>query len=493
MKKHSIIIFSVIIVNFFFSCGKDYLDESPISSLGTSNFYKNEEQIKQAVTGAYNMLLSYPDIYRINLSEVRSSNFFTPLPDAQRDYYDISAFTATSATPAFESAWANGYKMINRVNEVLGSVDNVTFSNDDIKDQAVGESKFLRAFAYFEMVQDFGGVPLVDRFITSSEALQIGRSDINVIYPFIVSDLKDAINKLPDVYPDQSKGKATSWAARALLGRVYMTMAGHPLKQTQYFDSAKTVLKQVIDQEGNFGIQFAPSYKEMFNSENDNKYYLFEVNYISGGYGLGNAIPGETLPADISRDIAKYGAYYITGEPSQELLDSYEPGDLRKEATISSSYVNDKGQTIPKLYFSKYLEPGSDILSSSDWAINFPLIRYADVLLLYAEAVNEVNGVPTQEAINILNRIRNRAGLKGIAPVSQADFRVAMETERRHEFAWEGLYWHDLIRTGKALDEMNPWLKQLYNKTISENQLIYPVPRSEMLIYPGLYTQNPDY
>lgn len=492
MKKPLIFI-AILLSTGLISCKKNYLDLSPISSLGTTNFYKNQEQIEQAVTGIYNILLTFPDINFINLSEVRSSNFYTALPAAQRDYYDISSFNVSSSTAILQSAWADEYKMINRANEVLSNINNVTFSDSSSKRQAIGESRFLRGLAYFQLVKTFGGVPLVNRVITASEALKIGRSSVDSIYEFIVQDLTAAVNDLPTSYPDNVKGKATTWAARGILGRVYMTMAGDPLKKTQYFDSARIILKQIIDQEGSYGIQLAPDYKDLFNSDNDNKYFLFEVNYISGGQGLGDAVPGETLPTDISRDIAKYGAYYISGEPSQELLDSYEPGDVREAATISTNYVNGAGETVPQYYFTKFLEPGKDILSHDDWPINFPIIRYADVLLMYAEALNEGATVPPPASVNILNRIRTRAGLGAIHPLTKQDFREAMGKERRHEFAWEGQYWPYLVRTGTALKEMNPWLQQIYSKTITNDRLIYPIPRSEILIYPGLYSQNPGY
>lgn len=490
MKK--ILLSALVISGLLSSCKDEFLDQTPISEIATSDFYKSEAQVGQALVGAYNQLLTFPSIYNIYLSEIRSKNFFTPLPDAQRDYYEISAFTLTPALPTLETAWANSYRLINRSNEIISRIDPINFSSDALKKQYKAEAKFLRAYTYFELVRTFGGVPIIDRPVEASEALAIPRSSVADVYNFIVKDLEEAIPNLPASYPASLKGKATTWAARGILAKVYLTMAGYPLRQTEHLDDAKALLEQVIEQEG-ANVFWASTYDELFNSDNDNKYYIFEVQYISGGQGLGNLVPGEGLPVDISRSIAEYGAYYVQGEPSEDLMESYEASDLRKEATISTSYVNTAGRTINRNIFTKFLEPGKDISSNSDWPINFPILRYADVLLMYAEILNEQVGAPSQEAINILNRIRNRAGLEDMNPFTQEEFRKALQEERRHEFVWEGIYWHDLVRTGQAIPVMNEWLPEVYNKTIDDNHLIYPIPRSEMLIYPGLYDQNQGY
>jgi starch-binding outer membrane protein, SusD/RagB family len=197
----------------------------------------------------------------------------------------------------------------------------------------------------------------------------------------------------------------------------------------------------------------------------------------------------------MDRKITPYGQYFTGGEPSQDFINSFEPGDKRKLVTVDTIYRNNLGAYVRRNYVKKFLDSSSaaSILSSSDWPINYPLLRGEDVMLMYAEAINETSG-PTAEAIALVNRIRNRAGLANINPTTKADFKLALEKERRSEFGFEGLYWYDLVRTGRALDVMNPWLQANYSgKTIDQTQLIYPIPRSEMLVKPGLYDQNPGY
>jgi hypothetical protein len=493
------IFLTIILFSFLeFSCQKSFLDQKPISTLSKATFYQTQADVDQAVNGVYNTLLAYPDVFYINLSECRSGNFYTPTPQAQRDYFSIASFNLDASLAMLQTGWALGYNTINRANLVLENIGHISFTSDALRKQYIAEAKFLRAMAYFELVKVFGGVPLIDHTVLPDEALTIKRSPIATIYDFITQNMNDAIVDLPATYASASTGKITSVGAKAMLARVYLTMAGYPLNKTENYAKSRALLENIIAQEvpgttKGYGVKFAPTYKSLFNSDNDNTYYLFEVQYISGGFGLGNPVPGETLPVDINATIAKYGAYYISGTPSTSLVNSYEAGDQRLASTISTTYVNTKNSTITSSFFSKFLEPGKTILSSSDWPINFPIIRYADVLLMEAEIQNEQAPAPPATAIALLNRIRNRAGLANIAPATTADFRLAMENERRHEFAWEGLYWPDLVRTNRAIPVLNTILPTEYNRTIDQTQLIYPIPRSEIQILPGLYDQNPGY
>ncbi|GAA0529819.1 RagB/SusD family nutrient uptake outer membrane protein [Chitinophaga japonensis] len=475
------------------ACNSDFLDTVPISNQSENGFYKTENDITQAVSGVYNMLLGWPSIHHIYLSEARSSNYFVDRQDAARDYFSISAFEVTAALGTVQAAWTDDYELIERANQVLDRIDEVPFTDAGKRDRMKGECKFLRALAYFELVKVFGRVPLIDRTVSSEEALTYGRSGLDSVYNFIISELTAAAALLPASYTGGDVGRATKWAALGLLGKVYVYTAGHPLKKADGYTKALPVLKQVLDAEG-AGWTFATTYAEIFKTVNDNKYHLFEVQYMSGGKGLGNVIPGEVVPLDMDLAIMPYGNYYMQGFPSDDLINSFEPGDNRKFVILDTVYRNRAGNMVQRNYFRKYLDSSaaSSLLSRTDWPINFPLLRPEDVMLLYAEALNETAG-PTAEAVAIVNRIRARAGLAPAAPASQADFRGMLERERRHELAWEGQYWNDLVRTGRCLEVMNPWLQQNYQKTIDANQYIYPIPQSEIQIKPGLYDQNPGY
>jgi hypothetical protein len=483
----------ILLITAFCSC-KKYLDLAPISNQATSNFFKNESDIDQALTGVYNTLLGFPDVNNYNLSECHTSNFYLASVDAQRDYYTINHFEVTSQLAMLETSWTNSYKLIGRANQILDVIDNITFVDATKRSREKAEAQFLRAYAYFELVKIFGAVPLIDKTVSSSEVLNYPRVSADTIYNFIISDLQSAADGLPYKYTTATdKGRATKLSALGLLGKAHMFMAGYPLNKTDHYVTAKSILKQVLDQE-NINWTFAPTYAELFKAANDNKYHLFEVQHISGGLGYGSQIPGEVVPTDMTTTLLPYGSYYIGGAPSRDLINSYETGDKRMFATIDTLYRNKSNALVRRDWVRKFLDSSvaATTKSNQDWPVNFPLLRSEDVMLLYAEAINETGG-PTTEAIAIINRIRARAGLTAIAPATVGDFRLAMERERRHEFAWEGLYWFDLVRTNRYLDVLNPFLSTNYQKTIDVKKYLYPIPLAEMNIKPGLYYQNDTY
>jgi starch-binding outer membrane protein, SusD/RagB family len=483
----------LLLTTAFCSC-KKYLDQNPISNQSTNTFFKNESDIDQALTGVYNSLLGFPDVNNYNLSECHTNNYYLSSVDAQRDYYSINHFEVNPQLAMLETSWTNSYRLIGRANQILDVIDDITFLDDTKKQREKAEAKFLRAYAYFELVKLFGGVPLIDHKVSSTEVLNYPRVAADTIYNFIFSELQSAADALPYKYATASdKGRVTKLSALGLLGKAHMFVAGYPFNKTEHFTTAKTILKQVLDQE-TVNWTFAPTYAELFKAANDNKYHLFEVQHIAGNLGYGSPIPGEVVPTDMTTTLLPYGSYYIGGAPSRDLINSYEPGDKRMFATIDTLYRNKSNAWVRRDWVRKFLDSSvaATTKSNSDWPVNFPLLRSEDVMLLYAEAVNETSG-PTAEAVAILNRIRTRAGLPATKPATADDFRLAMEQERRHEFAWEGIYWFDLVRTNRYLDVLNPYLSKNYQKTIDAKKYVYPIPQAEMNIKPGLYEQNDGY
>jgi hypothetical protein len=491
--KH--ILLSILTLTILASCNKDFLDTVPISNQSESGFYKTENDIIQAVSGVYNKLLTFPDVNNIYLSECRSNNYYIDRQDAARDYFSISAFEITPALGTLQTAWTNDYELIERANQVLDRIDDITFIDTTKRSRLKGECKFLRALSYFELVKVFGAVPLIDHTISSAASLNYPRVSVDTIYTFIIKELTEAAVLLPNNYTGVDKGRATKLAALGLLGKAYLFTAGYPLHKTENYNNAILAFKQVLNAENTAdGWRFAPTYAEIFKTSADNKFHLFEVQYLAGGKGLGNPVPGEVIPLDMDTKITPYGSYYMQGTPSDDLINSFEPGDKRKFVILDTVYRNKSNVMIRKNYFKKYLDStaAASIFSSSDWGINFPLLRAEDVMLMYAEAVNETSG-PAADAVDLVNRIRVRAGLVPVLSPSQTDFRLVIEQERRHELAWEGVVWGDLVRTGRCMDVMNPWLQLNYGVTMNVNQFIYPIPQSEIQIKPGLYMQNPGY
>ncbi len=479
------------------SCTDDFLSPVPQNEVTVANFYQTQEDFDRAVTGVYAGMRDWPVEIYLFLSEVRSDNYYAIFSDAQRDWRDITDFQVTPFTATVRGVWADAYTMINRANTLLERIDGVAFTNQALKAQYIAEARMLRAQAYFELVRLFGRVPLVTKPISPEEGIQIGQSEPADIYAFITKEMAEASNALPSSYTGASLGRMTKWAAKGLLAKVYLTMAGCPMQDKTGLAKAEALLQEIIGQEGG-AVKWSPNYKDVFTEANENKFNLFEIQFVSGGVGAGSVFPALIVPGDLTRTLAPFGS--TGGESatrlglSDDLLAAYEPGDKRFDVTIDTMWLNTgvPPDTNNNPYVRKFLYRTTTPTTYPDWGQNFPMLRYADVLLMYAEALNEQNR--TAAALPYLNKVRARAGLPALQTTSKAEFAQALLHERRIEFVGEGQRWFDLVRSCTAVQTMNDWFSSLgVNITIDQNDLLYPIPQTEMDIFPGLYTQNPGY
>jgi starch-binding outer membrane protein, SusD/RagB family len=427
------------------------------------------------------------------LSDVRSDNALEAFGGAQRDWGDLGNFILSSQTGALQTAWSNLYTQIYRSNIVLEKIETFNFVKVP---QFKAELRFLRALAYFDLVRYFGDVPLTTKVLTFEESKKIPREPSVNIYAQIIEDLKFASANLPETYATIDKGRATKWAAKALLGRVYLTMTGHPLKQADKLALAKAEFADVIAKESLFPI--AAVYGDMFKAANDNKHYIFEIQYVAGGLGLGNPAAGDMAFQYPSQWSAFQPVLSYDAQVSPQLLRGWINTDKRKFATLDTGYTEIKtGAKSGRVQFTKFLEKGSTVPNSiRDQPNNYPLIRFEDVLLMQAEVLNEEVATPPALALTYLNRTRKRAGLADTTVTTKESFRLALEQERQWEFAGESLRWHDLVRTGRALEVMNRHIKDNaipVGRVLDDHDLLYPIPQRELLINPGFWKQNPGY
>ena len=474
------------------SCSEDILDITPLTNNTANDFYKTEDQVNQGVLAIYNSWLPVPVSSNWYLSEVRSDNTHEIEGGAQRDYKEVGTFTASSQTAAFQTAWTQLYSVVYRSNVVLSKVEGFEFARVA---QFKAEARFFRALAYFDLVRYWGDVPLVEKVLTIVEGKNAVRNPAADVYKLIVDDLIYASENLPVTYAATDKGRATRFAAKAVLGRVYLTMAGYPLKQTDKLALAKKQFEDVIA----VGATYYPTpalYRDLFTVAGENKYHVFEVQYISGGKGLGSSLPSEMAFQFPSQWSSFTGGF--EGEVEPALLALYSATDARKLATLDSGYVDTKtGATSGRVQFTKFLEKGdATVTTRSDYGRNFPIVRYADVLLMYAEVLNEESGTPPVQAVALLNQIRANAKVAPVAPATKEAMRLALEKERRLEFAGEGLRWFDLVRTERAIPVMNEFILShdipLANG-VTKRDLLFPIPLGEMLINPGFWKQNEGY
>lgn len=479
------------------SCEDDLMLE-PENNITQNSFYTTELQIQQAVSGVYSGMVNassrggFDVNFYLLASEVRSNNFNAISQNGNRDYYAINRFQDTSSTEEMEVLWEDAYQMISYANNILTRIDAVPFSDSGIKEQYRSETRFLRAYAYFELMRNFGKVPLIDHPVSPEEAATIPRTDLATLYNFITSEIEASVAGLKNVYDAKNKGRITKSAAHAMLGRIYLTGSGYPLNNSSYLAKAKDHLFAVIQGEGQF-VTFAPNYADLFKSANDNKYHIFEIQHISGGLSQGSYLPSYVSPVFGVNDplYNPQSSLYSAAElgVSQSLINSYEAGDLRRALTIKTQFIAQNGQPDNANYFIKFREPGMVLTNRYDWPINFPVIRYADVLLMYAEVLNTQGSTST--AVPYLNRIRQRAGLAPLSTsISAADFTTALRKERRVEFAGEGVYWHDLVRWNTGVAVINQAAADLnYNFTITTNDYLYQIPLSQIQV--AGYEQNP--
>lgn len=465
------------------SCTKDFIDLKPVSQLTPDNFYKTQADFNNALNGAY-AGLRLGGTYGSNsyvFAEVRSDNT-TPVPSGSvTDQDEFDRFYIKSTNPILSTRWADCYAAIARCNPILDRIDDASM-DANLKNRYIGETKFLRALFYFQLVRTFGDVPLVLKEIKDpSEGYTYARVPKAQIYAQIEKDLTEAEAVLPISYTGAELGHATKGAAKAILGRVLLTQKKYP--------QAATKLKEVIDL-GLYNI--LPNYADVFKVTNKyNVEAIFDVQYKSGQVGLGNSWPNSFAPLN-SINFVIFGGGDGNNVPTDDLVNEYETGDTRLAASIATQYTGSNGTIFKVNYQRKYVDVP---VVKNDNGNNIPVIRYADVLLMYAEALNEAGYVANGEAFTYLNRVRTRSlpssPLTAVQIPDQESFRLAMEHERRVEFAFEGMRWYDLVRTGRATTVLNAksTAMRLINPVV-ENAFVLPIPQAQIDITQGKISQN---
>lgn len=513
MNKLTIFIFLVIGVGLQ-GCNSEFLDLTPDSEPNANDFYQTEEQFQQALNGAYQPLRSLVGESGYLMGEMRSDN-------TRYDYYapdrgihiirreNIDDFLDDSQNQWTNDYFNNSYVGIARVNTILTRIENADF-DQEAKDLIIGEAKFLRAYYYFNLVRYFGGVPLYLTEVTKEEEAFLPRASADEVYEVIIADANEAITKLPAPSFPQN-GRANKGSASTLLAKVYMTR--------QDFATAEPLLRSVTT----MGYALLPNYGDVFRTSNKNSSEsVFEIQFMMGDQGQQSMFIYWFAPktnnvepiTGVKSNTLNYGGWNV---PTEDLMEAYEVGDSRKAASIgiaegviaedgsfvieavksSDGYTQPAGK-VAKPFIRKYLNPHNRERNTDD---NWPVYRYSDVLLSLAECLNE-NG-KSSEALEFINQVRRRAGasLPAITTTDPTELRQVIAHERRVELAFENHRWHDLVRTGRAIEVMTAHgeeMKDRYNYivdnayTVTPERLIFPIPYLEMQLNDQL-TQNPGY
>ncbi len=470
------IIFIIVSIFTFTACSEDFIDLAPISDQSTANFYKNQTDLEQAVVAAYDALQDGAQ-YGVNgfdhFMEIIADNTFNDNTTQNGGQFaNFDNFNLVSNNTVLNSTWNSCYRGIQRCNIVLNRIDNIEMP-DSLKAIRKGEVKFIRALTYFNLVRIWGDVPLVLNEVENPfEAFDHTRNKTDELYAQIIKDLEEAITALPLSFKTPNVGRATKGAAQALLGKVYLTRKQYP--------QAVTVLEQVI-LAGTY--KLLPNFSDIFSSKNkNNAESIFEVQFKSGTNGEGISTTPPTNKSDVNN------------RPSNNIIKLFRENlDARFEASVALP-------TDAPAYSKKRLD---DIGSDATFGFNMMVLRYADVLLMAAEALNEIS-YNNGKAFDYLNQVRNRAKATPYTATNiadQASFRQAIDKERRLELAFENHRWFDLLRTGKALEVMNaanaggtsPNAASALAFTMKPHQVIFPLPQTQIDASAGKLTQNQGY
>lgn len=446
------------------SCGDSFFDLEPASSVTIDKVYKTASDYNVAVIGCYAKLQSQVNFYT-ECCEYRSDNLSLGAPTAgTQDRYDIDHFTEKPSNGILSSYWANFNNNVYRCNLLLDQIDGANFA-ENLKKQYKGEAMFIRALNYFNMYRIWGGVPATKHVVSAAEALKVARYSDEQMFDLIAGDLKEIVdnNYLPETYSSADMGRATSGAAKALLGKVYLTF--------HKWTEAKDILSQLIGK-----YQLVSPIAQVFNVDNkNNNEIIFAVHFNKEIEGEGHSF--------------WYNLTNASDDTNQtsSLLNTFPTGDARKDL-ITYVQVEKNVRLMNKFYDTKsptFKTVGNDQI----------LLRYADVLLMYAEALNEIQYDASEGslALKYLNAVRQRAGISNLTVKqlpTQEKFRKGILVERQREFPYEGQRWFDLVRMGFAKSVMAE-----NGVEIKDYQLLFPIPQQEIekVGDKSILWQNPGY
>lgn len=483
---------------------QDFLDKVPQNELAVENFYKTEQDALRALNSAYHNL-QRPGCYNLRLwmLDIVAGNSIVGAGGGTDglETQQAASFATTAANPGVRDIWEAHFGGILAANLVIGRVPGIDMDAGR-RDRIVAEAKFLRALFYFNLVRLYGKVPLITRPLTAGDDLNVGRAEVAAIYQLMETDLKTAETALPATYTGGDVGRATKGAAKGLLAKAYLT-------QKKW---AETVAKIAEIRALNV-YSLNPDFSKNFDYRTENgPESLFEVQYTFDPKNSGFSQEAVCSMRSEFMGPRNTGITACCGfgwnQPTAEFISQFEPGDKRRPVT---AFV--PGDSIPGFSFGTFVYKASNsgtgynvrkfLVAKNSGAqtafandpLNAVVLRWADVLLMEAEALNETGQTAAAQAP--LNAVRARAGLPPVTGLSQAAFRARVLNERRMELAFEGERWFDLVRTGTAI----PFLKSLGSPNdqygvgrgnIAEKNLLFPIPQAERDNNPNM-DQNPGY
>jgi hypothetical protein len=473
-----------------------FLEETPTDRLVVNNFYSSREDAEAAVNAAYQQLHTIYNRLMYNVAELPTDVMKNGLGMPNTYLQDLEYLRFNASNTFVADMWSNNYAGIMKANAAINNIPKITM-DASVQERLVAEAKFLRALYYFNLVRFFGDVPLVTKLESINDATG-PRIPKEQVYEQIILDLLDAESALPvrSGYATVDEGRATKGAAKILLGKVYVSQGN--------FAAAQSKLAEVVEHESEYGYGLHADYGANWNPDTEAGieavFYIeykkppFLVNGEMSMAGPKYSVPGGSIGVSGSNE---------ADIPTQELWDVFDPNDKRRDVNLRKKFTNmDTNEevecSIP--LFGKYWIDG--LKASNQCDINMHILRYADALLLYAEALNEVD--QSAKAHEVLNRVRERAfgNTSGnFSNLSKEAFRARILDERRLEFPIEGHRWFDLVRTGTFIQRMKDHsayeagvaeaIKTQLAQNIKDHMILMPIPQREIDLRPDELKQNP--
>lgn len=467
MKNTNNFFFSVSIIIFLFSVSCTDLKENPKGGLSPEGYFTDETSFEQALVAAYQPLFYnwigfdhiYPFIMTSGADDIAGNITHSAI-------LEFENYRIPTNHPYIDAFWKVLYMSINGSNTVIGNQESVTGVSETTKNQIVGQARFLRAFCYFYLTRWFGEVQIITEE-NSAEAFKVQQSSVSEIYQQIISDLEYAELALPVSFSE--KGKATQGAAKALLAKVYLTQASWPLRDASAFALAKQKAKEVIDSKQ---YSLEENFSDLWEAENRliNSEFIFSFHGLVEGRNIGSHLHPSTKASGNDR-----GKAWSDFFSEQEFYDGFPEGP-RKEGTFVT--VFDNGATVVSglnPHIAKFRGVSEEYYENDVGDGSLCLIRYADVLLIYAEATNMTDGGPSADALDAINQVRRRAGLEDLPTgMSQQEFDKAVLDERKWELAFEINRWFDIVRK-----EM---LIEISGGQATRTDMLLPKPSSQILL-----------
>lgn len=484
------------------------VDNDP-TNLSPDNYYTLPGHADAAIAAAYaqtRFIGSGAGIFANNFSMLEMPTGTARTETGQNTDLNNLLGLSYNGDNVFVANWWNGlYSVIAQTNLVLDKVPGIKM-DDGKKKQVLGEAQFLRAWSYFYLVRLYGDVPLLTTsiFQATDPRVYSPRTTKDSIYAQVIADLKAA--ETSGLSWTDAGGRASLGAVKSLLAEVYLTMAGYPMnKGTAYYQLAADKANEVITS-GNFSL--FSDYMSLHDESKENVgEQIFEIQYLGGV--ANNPNQGILLPN--FKDISAFGTEIGSTVPTTRFYNSFEAGDLRtvdRQGFFYTSYYSGGNGALISLgapYIFKHFDIPANGTAGKDGTatsgLNWMNLRYAQVLLTYAEAQNEAGG-PTQPALDALKAIRTRAGLAtgDLSSFTQASFRTAVWKERWHELCYEGVTWFDMVRLKKAYNEATNSFEDFVGHklpesgaVLAEKHLLFPLPTIEMQNNPNLRPQNTGY